>query len=186
MRTTRRTKRRSKILGQAKHGSLEAPPTDYHAVHTFRGISGATPGFSCQNDESVECFKKALIDVLPISARAACRFLFSDNPRPLLSVAFEILPNLSAIGEDPAHLVFRIEECFGNKRNRLSRRLLSLQRKFHPAHPAHHVMYRGDSKSAVITPWDIDLVNVATGIYNIRRRSARWRAGFNFPYSVNR
>ena len=29
-------------------------------------------------------------------------------------------------------------------------------------------MYAGDTKSAVITPRDIDLVNVATGIYNFR------------------
>ena len=51
------------IPGQTKNGPLDSSPTDYRAVRTFRGISGATPGFSCQNDESAEGFKKAIYDV---------------------------------------------------------------------------------------------------------------------------
>ena len=33
------------ILGQTKHGPIDAPPTDYRAVHTFRRISGLPRGF---------------------------------------------------------------------------------------------------------------------------------------------
>ena len=41
------------------------------------------------------------------------RFLFSDTPDRIVKAAEKVFDSLLAVEEDPLHLVFRLEQCWG-------------------------------------------------------------------------
>ena len=111
-----------------------------HAAHTF--CAGSTCiGFSPQRTEDEPSFRKALDDLLPVEDRVGVKFLFSDSPAKYMARYF---PNLIGVAEDILHLVFRVEYCFGGRRTKLSREILSLQQKFlNPPTGGAHSVYEG-------------------------------------------
>jgi hypothetical protein len=114
------------LIGQTKMAQEHG---EAHALHTFLGKSGAFPGASLQRTEGDQCFRDASSDVLPESARATTKYIFSDSPASIQATA-EVYPNLECVAEDAIHLVFRVEACFGEKRNKVSSYAMALQMKF--------------------------------------------------------
>jgi hypothetical protein len=138
------------IIGQTKMAQL---PNEKHAVHSFTGMTGAVPGLSLQHTESKECFKKASLEVLPEAARQTTEYLFSDSPDNV-ERSTDVFPALKAVAEDGAHLVFRVEACFGEHRCALSREVMKLQLKFRVPRPGD--MYRGIiTDDADVGAWDL-------------------------------
>ena len=45
------------------------------------------------------------------------RFLFSDTPDRIVKAAEKVFDSLLAVGEDPLHLIFRLEHCWGGNDN---------------------------------------------------------------------
>ena len=114
------------IIGQ---DAMSQRPGESHAFHTFIGKTGALAGGCAQHTENGRCFEVASADVLPAPARQTTKIIFSDSPSTLEGHCADY-PNLMGLAEDGLHFVIRIEECFGEKRVPLSRRLLLLQSKF--------------------------------------------------------
>ena len=115
------------VLGQEKMGQK---PGEIHAVHSILGKSGALPGLCAQHTEGKVCFQHASESLLPPEARLTTQWIFSDTPKTVLAAADDIYPNLVGVAEDPIHLVFRVEACFGERRTPLSRLCLKIQKKF--------------------------------------------------------
>ena len=77
----------------------------------------------------------AVRDTFDIELASKVRFLFSDAPDRIVKAAEKVFDSLLAVGEDPLHLVFRLEHCWGGKRLLPSQRVLELHRKFRePCH----------------------------------------------------
>lgn len=114
------------VIGQE---SMAQKPGEAHALHTFVGRTGSVPGFSLQHTESSECFKKAVVEVLPMDARSSCQFVFTDSPS-MVEGTQDVLPHVLGIGEDALHLVLRLEACTGEKRTAMSVHVLRMQLKF--------------------------------------------------------
>lgn len=84
---------------------------EFHALHTFLGRSGAVPLFSLQRTEGVDNFKAAIQEVLPRSARATVKYLFSDNPGSVEG-AHDVLPQLQAVADATRRGLHRREADF--------------------------------------------------------------------------
>ena len=120
------------LIGQTKMSQNQG---ELHALHTFRGFTGCTLGMSAQRSVSQECFMNAVRDTFDIELASKVRFLFSDAPDRIVKAAEKVFDSLLAVGEDPLHLVFRLEHCWGGKRLLPSQRVLELHRKFRePCH----------------------------------------------------
>ena len=127
------------VLGQVK---MDQKPGGVHAAHTFCA-GHVCLGFSPQRTESPTCFSNSVGELIPQDARNAVRFLYSDSPAKYMMKHF---PNLEGIAEDALHLVFRVENCFGGRRNALSREVLCLQLKFQNAPSKPMRVYRGEKQ----------------------------------------
>jgi hypothetical protein len=112
------------IIGQEKMSQRDG---EFHAAHTFLGVTGACPGFSLQAKEGFDGFAAALRDRFTDEMIAQVRFLFTDSPYERF---LELFPNIIGEAEDFVHLVIRIEYCTGGKRTACSRRVLDVQKKF--------------------------------------------------------
>ncbi|CAE7300884.1 unnamed protein product [Symbiodinium necroappetens] len=125
------------ILGQEKMGQKDG---EVHALHSVLGRSGALAGLTPQRTEGLACFQAACEGALPRSARETTKWIFSDTPASVEGCR-RCFPNLVGVAEDPLHLVFRVEACFGERRTALSRDVLRLQKKF--AAPELGPIYNG-------------------------------------------
>ena len=81
------------LIGQRKMAQDEGGS---HALHTFLGKSGAFPGSSLQRTEGEQCFRDASSDVLPESARATTRYVFTDAPASIRATD-DFYPNLECV-----------------------------------------------------------------------------------------
>ena len=98
-------------------------------------------GFSPQRTEDEESFRRAINDLVPAACRKQVKFLYSDSPAKYMEKLF---PNLVGVAEDFLHLVFRVEYCFGGKRNKMTREILELQRKLlNPPNGNENALYYG-------------------------------------------
>ncbi|CAE7451478.1 unnamed protein product [Symbiodinium sp. CCMP2592] len=122
-----------------------------HALHTILGRSGGLAGLSLQHTEGSTCFRAAVADVLPLSARQSVLYVFSDSPEAVEG-ATDVLPELRAVAEDALHLVLRVEGCYGERRSSMSSFLLRLQGKF--KHPVEAELYHGNSGSQTSVAWE--------------------------------
>jgi hypothetical protein len=95
--------------------------------------------------EGLQCFKAACQEVMPEAARNSVKWIFTDAPDSV-SRSNDIFPALQGVAEDAIHFVFRVEECFGEKRTPLSIDLLLLQQKFRV--PAAGDVYNGEPPQA--------------------------------------
>ena len=74
------------LVGETNHGGQgRAGPV--RVVHTLRGMSGAAPGVSIQEGESRETCIASVREILPMSARSQCRFIYSDDVSNFVSPA---------------------------------------------------------------------------------------------------
>ena len=128
------------VLGQDK---MAQKAGEIHAVHSILGKSGALPGLCAQHTEGKTCFRNASETLLPPDARQTTRWIFSDTPKTILAAAADLYPSLIGVAEDPIHLVFRVEACFGERRTPCSRLCLHIQKKF--TIPAPGSIYDGES-----------------------------------------
>ena len=103
---------------------------ELHALHTFRGFTGCTIGISAQKSTGHACFMKAVHDIFDKELASKVFFLFSDAPGRIYNAVHSVFNNLLAVGEDPMHLIFRLEYCWGGKRLPPSQRVLELHKKF--------------------------------------------------------
>ena len=143
------------LIGRAFRGTAPTHPDDLHTVRAFLGITGAPVNFPMQFSESAICFSSDTEEVLPLNARKTTSFLFIDSPFNLVGAVRGVLPNILAIGEDPAHLIFRVEACAGRRRVKLSASLLALQLKRRPPKPPrNHVYYWRTSEKDDLIKWD--------------------------------
>ena len=137
------------IIGQSRMAQRDG---ERHTAHTFIGVTGACPGFSLQPKEGIEPFTAALRDRFTDEMISQVRFLFTDSPSEGFLGA---LPNGLACAEDAMHLVFRVEHCFGQKRNSCSRAIMAIQKKFlvaAPGAPTADDLYHGSNSGVDI--WD--------------------------------
>ena len=149
------------LIGQNRHGKGAATDGELHTRHTLRGMTGAMPGVSLKYSESGRNSISAMQEILPLTARASCLFLFTDNPRSLQELAKEgsiaakeTFPNLKALREDPLHLALRVENCLGCRRNRRSSDVLKLQLKFCSGMKPKHVFFRSNANPRKQTSWE--------------------------------
>ena len=115
------------LLGQTKMSQKEG---EFHALHTFRGFTGCTIGLSAQRTTSQQCFMNAVNETFDTDLKAKVKFLFSDCPSRIYKAARLSFPALLALGEDPLHLPFRLEYCWGGKMTKASVRVRELHTKF--------------------------------------------------------
>ena len=134
------------VIGQEK---MAQKAGELHAVHSILGKSGALPGLSTQHTEGKACFQNALTSLLPLDARQTTRWVFSDTPATALAAGADLFPGLVGVAEDPTHLVFRVEACFGERRTPLSRICLQIQKKFTAPSPGS--IYRGNASHELST-----------------------------------
>ena len=134
------------VIGQEK---MAQKAGELHAVHSILGKSGASPGLSTQHTEGKACFQNALTSLLPLDARQTTRWVFSDTPATALAAGADLFLGLVGVAEDPMHLVFRVEACFGERRTPLSRICLQIQKKFTVPSPGS--IYRGDASHELST-----------------------------------
>ena len=110
--------------------------------------SGALPGLCAAHTEGKTCFRNASETLLPPDARQTTRWIFSDTPKTILAAAADLYPSLIGVAEDPIHLVFRVEACFGERRTPCSRLCLHIQKKF--TIPAPGSIYDGESSHELL------------------------------------
>ena len=130
------------ILGQEKMQQKEG---EFHALHSILGRSGALPGLCLQRTEGAACFRDAILQVLPETARATTQWVFSDTPESI-GKAGDIFPVLQGVAEDPLHLTLRVEEFFGERRTELSRCILQIQAKFNLPHTNSDIYSGGPAR----------------------------------------
>ena len=92
---------------------------------TFRGHTGCTIGISAQRSVSHGCFEKAVHETFGKELSSKVFFLFSDAPGRISKAARSVFKSLVALGEDPMHLIFRLEYCWGGKRLAPSQRIVT-------------------------------------------------------------
>ena len=134
------------IIGQKKMSQNKG---EFHALHTFRGFTGLTIGMSAQRSTSKDCFVSAVSDTFDQNLASKVYFLFSDAPTRIYNAARSVFKSLIAIGEDPMHLVFRLEYCLGGKRIGPSLRVMELHRKFRVASSSSVPFYIHNDKNLV-------------------------------------
>ena len=118
------------VVGQEK---MSQALGELHALHTFRGYTGCTFGVSAQRSTSEQCFKDAVGTIFDPYLTQRVKFVFSDSPLRIIKPARAVFTSLLAVGEDPMHLPFCLENCFGEKVTKPSVRLRQLHRKFRVA-----------------------------------------------------
>ena len=118
------------LIGQKK---MAQSIGEFHALHTFRGFSGCTLGVSPQRSTSALCFTNAVHSTFDDFLASKVKFLFSDSPLRIIAAARSCFSSLVAVGEDPIHLAFRLEYCWGGKVSNLSKRVRQLHCKFRVA-----------------------------------------------------
>jgi hypothetical protein len=149
------------IIGQEK---MSQKPDEAHALHSFLGKTGAMPGGSVQHTESGNCFCAAAVEVLPSSARATTKMIFSDSPPSIEGDYESVFPKAVGIGEDGMHFPFRVEECFGEHRVPLSSDLVKIQSKFRV--PASGAIYHGQQRvHGPAGTWSPDSIKKRSAMY---------------------
>ena len=126
------------IIGQQK---MAQKGGEYHAAHSFIGLTGAVAGLSLQHTEGRECFQKACVHVLPEGARATTRWVFSDTPASIEGCT-HVLPQFRGVAEDAMHLVFRARESFGERSSSCTKLVKAFQSKFYV--PSSGEIYNGE------------------------------------------
>lgn len=140
------------IIGQTKMSLTDG---ECHAIHTFLGVTGACPGFSCQAKEGVPAFRSAAAELFTDDMTNQVRMLYSDSPSEGLLSFF---PNAVGAAEDRLHFVIRSEYCTGERRTPCTRELLHIQEKFdNPLELADDdniqtLIYHGQAGEEI--PWD--------------------------------
>ena len=143
------------LIGQTK---MRQKQGELHALHTFRGFTGFTIGMSAQQSVSHDCFVNAVHDTFDVELASKVFFLFSDAPGRIYKAARSVFDCLLAVGEDPLHLVFRLEYCWGGKRLEPSQRVLELHKKFRVASRGSASFYNPGSQSLVSMKWPCALI----------------------------
>ena len=138
------------IIGQQVMSQREG---EFHALHTFVGMSGAIAGMSAQAKEGVPATRQAVQQVLPVDARSTTLWASTDSPDTIEGVA-DLFPNLEGIIEDPIHLVFRLEATTNEKRTAVSYEALQLQMKFRQPSPQGIVYSKNNTGVLEEGQWD--------------------------------
>ena len=141
------------IIGQEKMSQKQG---EAHAVHTFQGVTGASPGFSLQASEGAAAFVAAVEHLFTPAMRAQVRFLYSDSPSEAFLAAFQFAVG---VAEDFLHLVLRCEYCLGGNRNACTVAILQLQSKFRRplsvgGAEAAGLIYRGEPDGGEPIEWE--------------------------------
>ena len=167
------------LVGQEK---MTQKNQEFHAAHTFIGVTGACPGFSPQRTEGNDQFGEALHQLFTPEMRNQVRLLYTDSPGEAMLTH---LPNAIGCAEDSLHLVIRCEYCCGEKRNACTRRILELQSKFLrpievqniPEGDIRKAIYHGEPGPEI--EWD----SVAAAS---PKPDAEWKAYGERPYQSHR
>ena len=162
------------LIGQTKMSQKQG---ELHALHTFRGFTGATIGVSAQRSTSHVCFTNAVNASFDSYLASKVKFIFSDAPTRIWQAAKLVFPSLTAIGEDPVHLPIRLEYCWGGKTTKASARVRQLHRKFRAPSPSSTVpFWQPDSALLPLTPWP-------SNPQADNRTPAQWKAFCGCPFN---
>ena len=138
------------LIGQTKMSQSQG---ELHALHTFRGFTGCTIGISPQKSTSQACFVNAVNEIFDNDLASNVFFLFSDAPERIYNAARCVFNQLKAVGEDPMHLIFRLEHCWGGKRLPPSQRVLELHKKFRVAGRSYASFYTSSNTKPDSMKW---------------------------------
>ena len=164
-----------------KHFSLSADRkmtqrnTELHALHTFRGFTGATLGLSAQRSTSIECFTAAATACFDRHLADHVRFIFSDSPGRIVCAARAFFKGLLAVGEDSVHLPIRLEYCWNGKTTAASQRVRQLHKKFHLPTPTIEPFWQPEDDLGNPLPWP-------AGALQEERTPAVWSTFCKIPF----
>ena len=96
------------LIGQE---NMSQTAGEFHALHTFRGLTGLTIGVSAQRCTSSQCFINAVGASFDNYLADHVKFVFSDSPLRIINAARSVFKSLLAVGEDSLHLQIRLEYC---------------------------------------------------------------------------
>ena len=161
------------LIGQTKMSQKQG---EFHALHTFRGFTGATIGVSAQRTTSSDCFMKAVKASFDEYLSSKVKFIFSDSPIRIWRAAKLVFPSLIALGEDPVHLPIRLEYCWGGKTTKASARVRQLHHKFRAFSSSTVRFWELDGVRLAVTPWP-------SNPQADNRTPAQWKAFCGCPFN---